>query len=185
MQIPKSLIVLLISVSSTLAADPIENPLYKLWPADVGTKVHFERVMRISGGIPTPMGEERVHNSTVTYQLDKATPTELTITVNKHSFTIPAKLAEGDKRLPKQIGNEEIKFGDRTYNCQIYTYQTSVAEAGSQPTAQGFPAVDITVWVTPEVSGGVLRRRMTYLEKASYEIEDTYVSTIPPKGKGP
>ena len=158
-----------------------DNPLYHAWPSVAGTKVQFARTTRISGGVPA--AKDQVSRSTVTYKLSKVTPTELTIDVGKDVFTIPAKITPGTPGFPKLTGTEDVKIGEKTYSCKVYRYTTrSAAEAGRD--TQGLPA-EVTVWVTPDVPGGVVRRQISLTIKASHSIEDTWLSSSSADTKNP
>jgi hypothetical protein len=175
----KTAIITLILLVSALASpaddhNPVrDNLLYQAWPATEGVQVRFARTERISGGIPTAESEVRMFKSTVTYKLYKVTPTELTITVGDDSFTIPAKIAPDAPGFPKLAGSEDVKIGDKVYPCKIYHYTTKAAAETGRNT-QGLPA-EVTIWLTPDVPGGVIRRQISLTIKASYDIEDTFI----------
>jgi RNA polymerase sigma factor (sigma-70 family) len=151
----------------------VDNPLFHLWPSVRGTKVQYARATRITGGVPG--GNGQVLKSTVSYEVFKVTPTELTIKVGEDSFAIPAKIIPNSQEFPKLTGKEDVKIGDKTFSCKVYRYTTTIgAEAGFD--TYGLPA-EITVWVTPEVPGGVVRRQISLTIRASYNIEDTLISS--------
>ena len=167
----------IIMLAATLAApaadhQPMQdNPLYQAWPAKEGIQVRFARTEHISGGIPMSGGS--MSRSTATYKLSKTTPAELTIAVGEDSFTIPAKIAPDAPGFPKLTGTADVKIGGKTYPCKVYHYTTkAAAEAGRN--TQGLPA-EVTVWVTADVPGGVVRRQISLTIKATYEIEDTFI----------
>lgn len=171
----------LVLASSVIAAEEVDNPLFSNWPTASGTKVQFDRTTHISGGLPLPGNAARPPaKRKVTYELVKATSEELTIKLHEpdftNIFTIPAKVAKGSPNLPKLTKTEELKIGDKTHTCKVYEYtSTTVAETGTLIGPQNrndFPVINVTVWVSHEVPGGVVRRKMSLLEKASYEIED-------------
>jgi len=176
-------------------ADKVDNPLFPLWPSTEGAEVQFERTVTVSGGVPSSETVKRVNKNgdvvvefkpsvnkeRVTYRLSKATPEELTIMVGKYSFVIPARVEKETGAAPKLIKTEHLKIGDKTYACKVYAYTASLAEAGSQPTTD-WP-VSATVWVSPDVRGGVIRRKLSYTMKASLDIEDILVPSAPEKAK--
>ncbi len=150
-----------------------DNPLFHFWPSQVGTIVQFNRTTRISGGIPGM--DDQVFKSMVTYKISNLTPTDLTIEVSEgnriDNFTIPARMDPESPSFPKFVKAEDVNLGEKTYSCKVYRYQTSSsAEVGRD--TQGLSA-EVTVWVSPDVPGGVVRRQISLTIKASYNIEDT------------
>jgi hypothetical protein len=165
------------SGSSTPSATDSEadNPLFHLWPSHVGTLVQFDRTTRISGGVPGM--EEPALKSMVTYKLSRLTPADLTIEVSEDNrvdnFVIPVRMDPESPSFPKFVKAEDVILGEKTYSCKVYRYQTtSSAEVGRD--TQGLPA-EVTVWVSPDMPGGVVRRQISLTIKASYNIEDTLV----------
>ncbi len=167
------------SGSSTPSATNSEadNPLFHFWPARVGAVVQFNRTTRISGGVPGMA--ESAFKSTVTYKISQITPTDLTIEVSEDNrvdhFMMPARLDPASPSFPKFVKAEDVNLGEKTYACKVYRYQTtSSAEVGRD--TQGLPA-EVTVWVSPDIQGGVVRRQISLTIKASYNIEDILVSS--------
>ena len=164
--------------STTSATDgEADNPLFHFWPSHVGTMVQFDRTTHISGGVPGM--EDQGIKSTVTYKISKLTPTDLTIEVSEDNrvdnFIIPVRMDPESPSFPKFVKAEDVNLGEKTYSCKVYHYQTiSSAEVGRD--TQGLPA-EVTVWVSPDVPGGVVRRQISLTIKASYDIEDTLVSS--------
>ncbi len=164
------------STTPTIASEA-DNPLFHFWPSHAGAQVQFDRTTRISGGVPGM--DEPALKSMVTYKISNLTPTDLTIEVSGDNhmdkFSIPAKMDPESSSFPKFIKAEDVNLGEKTYSCKVYRYQTtSSAEVGRD--TQGLPA-EVTVWVSPDVPGGVVRRQISLTIKASYNIEDTLVSS--------
>lgn len=160
------------------------NPLFSYWPSHVGASVQFDRATRISGGVPGQA--DQVVKSLVTYKMIRLTPAGLTLAVSADStvgdLIIPATLDPASPGFPKFVKTEAVDLDGKTYSCKVYGYQTtSSAEVGLD--TQGLPA-DVTVWVSPAVPGGVVRRQISLTIKASYDIEDTLVSSPAPAGAG-
>ena len=164
--------------STTSAIDSeADNPLFHFWPSHAGTIVQFDRTTRISGGVPGM--DDQVFKSMVTYKISNLTPTDLTIEVSgdnrMDNFTIPARMDPESPSFPKFIKTEDVNLGEKTYSCKVYRYQTtSSAEVGRD--TQGLSA-EVTVWVSPDALGGIVRRQISLTIKASYDIEDTLVSS--------
>lgn len=151
----------------------IDNPLYLAWPAVVGTKVEFNRVLRVSGPRLVP---DEVTESVVSYELVKITPGELTIETAAGRFAIPARV---DPKYDLKLGDpEDVRVGDKTYTCAIYHYKTtSPVEIGRDPENQ---VADVTVWLNPAAASGVVRRRWVLKLDSTYTWDETWKAPSPP-----
>lgn len=172
-------IALLVMVTTGLASDKVDNPLYSLWSTTPGTALRFDRTETITGGIPRPDNRPSVERSKITYKLEKATAEALTIKIGQGTFSIPSKLDADAKNFPKRTGSEDIEIGDKTYACAVYTYTTSLAETGTGEDPSHDWPVETTVWVNPDVPGGVVRKSMCFTIKATCTIEDTLIIPAP------
>jgi uncharacterized protein (TIGR03067 family) len=157
------------------------NPCYTAWAGKPGEMARFTRTCSIIGG-PPPGDTRVVARQTVVYTLLKRTAELATVDVTidgkrqPKSITIRADLGAEEPGRPRPAGEEKVTIGKKTYPCKVYRYETrSEAEVGRD--CEGLPAT-VTVWITPGVPGGVVRRRIELTIKATYTIEETI---LPPE----
>jgi hypothetical protein len=138
------------------AEDQGDNPQYKMWakfkPGSTAT-----REMKTE----MPSGSQTITMTSKLASIDDTkavVSTEIDMmgrTIKGKDQEIQAKISE-DKKLGEPAGEEDVKAGDKTYHCKVYTMHGP--PPGSSDRAAAMMAnSDTKVWISDEVPGGLVK----------------------------
>ena len=163
--------------SSVSLADPVENPIYKLWS---GFKVGSSRTMTGTMSMRGMSMDMELKDTLVELAADHATIESASATIMQgqrheapaHKQTFKAR--DEKKEEWREVGKEDVKAMGRTFHCRVFEGKLPVPAQGGAPSGG-----DITSksWISDEVPGGAVQMKISLPQgqEITYLLKDFQV----------